>query len=77
MKSIGRARERRERGKCARFGQFASDIDFVVMLLYLSCPTSPSEWFIIELQGEVSAEGLGDDPKFSGITFADLSQIDV
>lgn len=47
------------------------------MLIYLNCPTSPGDWFIVELQGEVSVEGLGDDPNFNGLTFADLTQVDV
>lgn len=47
------------------------------MRLFVQCPTPPNDWFIVELQGEVSAEAQNGELSFAGLTFADLSERDV
>lgn len=47
------------------------------MLLYLKCPATPNDWFIIELQGEISAEGNEAELSVAGLSFADISEREV
>jgi hypothetical protein len=47
------------------------------MQIFIKCPTQPLDWFIIELQGEVGVEGSGEPINLQGVTFANLSEIDV
>lgn len=47
------------------------------MRIFLKCPTTPSDWFIVELQGEVSTEVQDGSLNTAGLTFADISESNV
>jgi hypothetical protein len=49
----------------------------VSMKIYLKCPNTPSDWFIIELQGEVSVDGADETFNLDGLSFADISEREV
>jgi hypothetical protein len=44
------------------------------MKIYIKCPNTPSDWFIIELQGEVSIDGEDESFNPSGLKFGDISE---
>lgn len=48
------------------------------MRIFIECPDSPKEWFMIELQGEIEAT-LGKKPlkKLDSLKIADLFEKDV
>ena len=47
------------------------------MKIYIKCPNTPSDWFIIELQGEVSIDGEDESFNPSGLKFGDISESNV
>lgn len=47
------------------------------MKLFIQCPNIPKEWFIIELQGEVSTESNNEEFSTAGLTFADITEREV
>jgi len=47
------------------------------MKIFLRCPGTLNDWCILELQGEVSVDGLADDFNHDGLQFADISEQNV
>lgn len=47
------------------------------MKIFLRCPRTPGDWCIVELQGEVSVDGLAEDFNPDGLQFADISEQNV
>lgn len=47
------------------------------MKIFLRCPSAPKDWCIVELQGEVSIDGLPEEFNPDGLQFADITEQNV
>lgn len=47
------------------------------MKVYIRCPNTPLDWFIIELQGEVSVDDPNEEINLAGLKFGDISETNV
>ena len=47
------------------------------MKIYVKCPKTALDWFIIELQGEVSVDGEDETFNVSGLKFGDITEVNV